>query len=86
MFDHRLGLALGRSVKEIHQLSYSEYKDWQLFYSVEPWGWQIEENRLARLLAFLFNIFKSKDVSPLQPSDFMIDINKVIAIKRQNKL
>ena len=78
MFDHRLGSLLGKSIGEIHELSYPEYKDWKLFYSVEPWGWHINEYRLARLLAMLFNIYKPADVAALQPSDFVSDISKVI--------
>lgn len=79
MFDHRLGLALGKSIGEIHKLSYPEYKSWQLFYSVEPWGWHINELRLGRLLALIFNIFRPKNVSPVRGEDFVSDIKEIIS-------
>lgn len=78
MFDHRLGSLLRRSIGEIHQLPYPEYKSWRLFYSVEPWGWDVEEYRLARLLALLININRSKGTPLVRPEDLMRDINKVI--------
>lgn len=86
MFDHRLGLALGKSIGEIHQLPYPEYKNWQLFYSVEPWGWYPQEYRLARLLALLININRSKNTPLVQPEDFMRDINKVIQEKEDEQI
>ena len=85
MFDHRLGLALRKSIGEIHQLPYPEYKRWQLFYSVEPWGWEIEEYRLAKLLALLININRPKNTPPVRPGDLVRDISKVIQEKEDEQ-
>jgi hypothetical protein len=70
MFDHRLGLALGKSIGEIHALSYREYSDWQLYYLLEPWGWPNEEYAISTILAMLYNANrgkgKAKDVRDFQ--------------------
>lgn len=32
-------MALGKSVAEVRALSYVEYRSWELFYALEPFGW-----------------------------------------------
>ena len=55
MFEHRLGLALGKSKAEIRSLPCDEFDDWKLFYMVEPWGWHDREFRVAEILTMLWN-------------------------------
>ena len=66
MFDHRLGSLLGASIGAIHALPYPEYFSWYLFYLLEPWGYDVEEGRVAKILAMLHNINspRNKSVSP----------------------
>ena len=36
-------------------MPYPEYRSWQLFYMIEPWGWQNDEYHSALLAATLYN-------------------------------
>lgn len=60
MFEHRLGLALGKSIGEVRALPYPEFRAWQVFYALEPWGWHNDEFHAANLLAMLYNINRGK--------------------------
>lgn len=84
MFEHRLGLALGRSVAEIRALPYPEFRAWQVYYALEPWGWHNEEFHAANLLAMLFNINRGKG-KPRDAKEFMRNMEKALldALKEQ---
>lgn len=71
MFDHRLGLALGRSLGEVRALPYPEWKSWYVFSLVEPWGWWNTEEQAARVLTMLHNVNAKKAKAP---KDFMRDM------------
>lgn len=43
----RLAIGLGRSLGEIEQLSPAERAEWEAFYELEPWGYEIENFRSA---------------------------------------
>lgn len=77
MFDHRLGLALHKSVGEIHQIPFPEYKIWYLMYLLEPWGWEEREYALASMLAQAYNMKRGKKKAKT-PKDFMRDMEKEI--------
>jgi hypothetical protein len=74
----RLGLALGRSVREIRKLPYPEYKQWRLMYHLEPWGWYNEEINTARLLSMLHNTNVSKPKDAKSPNYFIRDMQKLL--------
>lgn len=78
MFEHRLGLALSKSVGEIRALPYPEYRSWELFYLVEPFGFENDEYRAASLLAMLYNINRSKKGKAKEIKDFMRDMAKIV--------
>lgn len=71
MFDMRLGLALHKSRAEIRAMPYPEYREWLIFYLIEPWGWLNEEMNTARLLSMLHNIHAKK---PKPVKDFIRDM------------
>ena len=71
MFDHRLGLALGKSLAEVRAMPYPEYRSWQVFYLLEPWGWANEEYHFAALLAMLYNANRGKNGKARSVKDFM---------------
>jgi hypothetical protein len=75
MFEHRLGLALGKTIGEIRALPATEFRRWQLFYMLEPWGWADAEYRTAIALSLLFNIHRGKE-SAKDVSEFMRDMPK----------
>jgi hypothetical protein len=60
MFHLRLGLKLGKSLHEIQMLPAKEVRLWKLFYMVEPWGFEEDEFRAARDLAFVHNMNAGK--------------------------
>lgn len=72
MFEHRLGLALNKSIGEIRSLPYPEYRSWELFSILEPFGWENDEYRAASLLALIYNVNKGKGKAKT-PKDFMRD-------------
>jgi hypothetical protein len=61
MFEHRLGLALGRTIAEVRAMPYEEFVSWKTFFVIEPWGWHDREYRTASLLAMLLNINVKKE-------------------------
>jgi hypothetical protein len=76
MFDHRLGSLLRRSLGEVHALSYPEYRSWQLFYLLEPWGWENEEINTVRIIAMIHN---AASQTAKAPSEFLRDpLNEIL--------
>jgi hypothetical protein len=73
-----LGLALGKSQREIRNLPNPEYRRWQLLYMLEPWGWQDREYRMAAILAMLNNVNVGKKKDTKQPAYFMRDMQDLI--------
>ena len=57
-------------------MSAPEFQSWQLYYVLEPWGWQNDEYRTAVLLAQNYNMRKPKKSHARKPSDFMRDMFK----------
>jgi hypothetical protein len=70
MFDHRLGLALGKSLTEIRQMPIGEYESWKSFYLLEPFGWRNEELRTGALVATIVNVNRSRKDKVKSASDF----------------
>lgn len=78
MFEHRLGLALGKSVGEIRALPYEEFQSWKHFYSYEPWGWHDVEYRTGLIAALLWNTHTGKKSQAKKISDYVRDMPKLI--------
>jgi hypothetical protein len=70
-------LALGKSLAEVRALPYPEFRRWQLFYMLEPWGFQNDEYRTASILTMLFNINRGKRKSKSE-KDFMRNLPKKV--------
>jgi hypothetical protein len=80
MFEMRLGLVLGKSVGEIRKMPYPEFKTWQLFYQLEPWGWHSLEYYAAVLYAMLYNANRG-DKKSKKPKDFYRDMESFLLDK-----
>ncbi len=79
LFDMRLGLAVGKLDDEIRAMPYPQYRRYQLFYMLEPWGWHDKEERDARALAMLHNVNVWKLADQRPPKDYIRDLgNNVI--------
>ena len=74
MFEHRLGLALGKSIAEVRALPFDEFMSWKMFYRIEPWGWHDNEYRTAAMLAQMWNTRISKRSQAKKIKDFMRDM------------
>ena len=48
------------SIGQVRSLSAAEYRGWQLFNVIEPWGFPDQEYRTAALLAKLHNVNAGK--------------------------
>jgi hypothetical protein len=77
MFEHRLGLALGKTIGEIRAMPASEFMRWQLFSIAEPFDWHNDEYRTGVILAMLYNANRGKGKAR-NAEDFMRDIAKGI--------
>ena len=70
-------MALNKTISEIRALPYPEYRSWELFYLIEPFGFVNDEYRAAAQLAMMYNANrgkgKAKDVK-----DFMRDMQKAV--------
>lgn len=75
MFELRLGLALGKTRSEIRALPATEYRDFELFYMLEPWGWPEQEYRLGRVLSEMFFI-ANHGKKNFTPKQFMRDMSE----------
>jgi hypothetical protein len=73
MFEHRLGLALHKTVAEIRAMPYAEFKRWQIYYLLEPFGWHDEEYRTAIALTMFHNANRGKGKSK-KVKDFYRDM------------
>lgn len=65
-----MGLALGLTLAQVRALPYAEFRAWQMFYLLEPWGWHDEEYRTASVLTMLYNANRGKG-KPRKLTDFM---------------
>lgn len=76
----RLGLALHKTRKEIRALDATEYRDWELMYLLEPWGWQNQEYLVGKILSGMFYI-ANKGKKKFLPKDFMRDMLSYYEVK-----
>jgi len=80
-------LALGKTLVEIRAMPYSEFRSWQLFYMLEPFGWHDNEYRTAAILAMLYNANRGKGKAK-QVKEFTRDVEAAIynELKDQSKV
>lgn len=63
-------------------MPYPEFRAWQIFYALEPWGWHNEEYHAANLLAMLYNINRGKG-KVKEPRHFIRDMVTAL-LKEEN--
>lgn len=76
----RLALALGMTVEELGQrMSSRELSEWMAFFSLEPWGCEVEDWRFAMLASVIANVNRDpkKHRKPFEPRDFLPQRDKV---------
>jgi hypothetical protein len=72
-------------------MTYEEFKSWQAYYLVEPWGFHDREYRTASLLAQMWNVRVQKRQNIKQVKDFYRDMPSLLeehhqqAIKAQER-
>ena len=65
-------------------MPYPEYRSWEMFYIIEPFGFHNQEYLNASNLAMLYNINKGKGKTK-ETKDFMRDIPKAILSELKEK-
>lgn len=73
-----MGLALGKTIHEIKAIPYPEFKSWQFYYLLEPFGFEDREYRTASILSKLHNTNVSKKKDLKKPGYFIRDMPKEI--------
>ena len=68
---------------EVRAMPYPEFRSWQIFYMLEPWGWENEEYLSAAQIATQYNINRGKGKPAKQPKEFMRDLRKMILAEVQ---
>lgn len=58
-------------------MPYPEFRAWQLYYALEPWGWHNQEYYAATLFALLYNVNRGKG-KPKQPKEFTRDMARAL--------
>lgn len=90
MLEHRLGLALGKSLAEIRAMPYSEFRRWQMYDLVEPIGWPDAEYRTAVVLAMLYNANRgkgrAKDVKDFMRNNLEGILKELRTLQKQEEL
>jgi len=70
LFDVRLGLALGKTQEEIRKMPAPDYRDFELLYLLEPWGWQNKEFLFGKLMSVVA-AFSGRAKKGVSAKDFM---------------
>lgn len=73
-----MGLALRKSVGEVRALPYPEFRSWQIYYLLEPWGWENLEYLAGSVLAMLYNVNRGKKGKAKEPKHFMRDMEAAL--------
>lgn len=69
-----MALALGMTVGELlSRISGQELSEWIAFYSMEPWGCEVEDLREGIISSTIANVNRDpkKQPKPFKPQDFM---------------
>ena len=69
---------------EIRAMPYPEYRSWELFYLIEPFGFANDEYRMATNLSILYNINKGKGKAK-EPKEFMRDMPAMLLSELKEK-
>lgn len=71
-FKYRLALHLGLTVAELdRRMSHLELVGWMAYSKLEPFGYHIENWRMAMICACVSNLFLGKGKPARQPAEFM---------------
>ena len=87
MFELRLGAQLGKSLSEIRAMPYPEFRLWQNFYALEPFGFDNIEFHVSRILAQMYNL-QVKKSQRKKLSYWLRDMKKLVLqaiYKEKNK-
>ncbi|MEM4234433.1 MAG: DUF4035 domain-containing protein [Candidatus Methanomethylicaceae archaeon] len=70
-FVCRLAIALGKTLRELADMPWSELAVWLAYSNIEPFGEQRADLRSAIVSAVIANCHRASGVAPYSPSDFM---------------
>lgn len=81
---HRLGALLGKDFGELREMPEPDYRSWELYYLLEPWGWPDREYRTAAIMTAVFNAQGPK--RPREISEFIRDMEAEILAYIENEM
>ena len=55
----------------LQRMSSRELSEWMAFFTLEPWGTEVEDWRFAMVASTIRNVFRGPKDRPSQPKDFM---------------
>jgi len=68
-------------------MPYAEFRQWQIYYAIEPFGWHDAEYHTASILAMLYNVNRGKGKAK-EAKDFVRNMVKAVLseLKEQPRL
>lgn len=73
MFQHRLALAMGRTVSELKQsMSWRELQRWQMFDALHPLPGRLSDIHHGMLMSALCNLTRSADSPAAVAADYFV--------------
>lgn len=58
------------------RMSHAEYREWQVYYSMEPWGTEAHDLRAARICQTMANIHRPRRTAPIPLKNFIPEYRK----------
>lgn len=84
-FLFRLGLALGKTVKQLKkEIDSKELTDWKAYYQIEPFGVEQDYIQAGIISSVIANVNRGKNSTPYKPSDFVPSSFKAQIQKKQS--
>ena len=65
-----------KSVGWVEQLPYKEYREWQAYFKINPFGEYRDDLNSAIVASTIANVNRGKHSPPYKPKDFMPKFNK----------
>lgn len=54
-------------------ISQREFREWQAFWNISPFGQDVEDERFARVISLHANVNRKKGAKPFTSADFMLN-------------
>lgn len=65
----------------LREISVHEFREWQAYYKIEPFGEERQDLRIASIVATILNVVRKKGKAPIRIRDAMIRFGEPVAKK-----